>query len=185
MEKRESSNTNLERDIEMRTEIKLTAEQREKILKENWFSHDGRWFLKVAQELGFDVANRLNQIVIRSMGKTEAKRFLKESNFGEVKKIEDLLYIFNEGCRLYYPKEHEYEFKIIDKNTILGIVTKCIAFDGVKKAGVTDFYQCGCMTRHGAWLEAFGLDGEAFIRKSMMKGDNVCEVVCRVKEWKI
>jgi hypothetical protein len=45
----------------MRTEIKLTAEQREKILRENWWSHDGRWFLKAAQELGFDVANRLNQ----------------------------------------------------------------------------------------------------------------------------
>lgn len=169
----------------MRTEVKLTAEQRETILKENWFSHDGRWFLKVAQELGFDVANRLNQIVARSMGKTEAKRFLTESNFGEVKKIEDLQYIFTEGCRLYYPKEHEFEFKIVDKNTIVGTVTRCVAFDGVKKAGVTDFYQCGCMARHGAWLEAFGLDGEAFIRKSMMKGDNVCEVVCKVKEWKI
>lgn len=185
MEKRGSSNTNLERDIEMRTEIKLTPEQREKILKENWISHDARWFLKVAQELGFDVASRLNQIVIRSMGKTEAKRFLRESGFGEVRKIEDLLYIFEEGCRLYYPEEHEYEFKIMDKNTILGIVTRCIVFDAVKKAGVTDLYQCGCMTRHGAWLEAFGLDGEAFMRKSMMKGDNVCELVCKIKEWKI
>jgi len=63
--------TNSERDIEMRKAVKLTAEQREKILRENWVSHDGRWFLKTAQELGFDVANRLNQIVIRSMGKTE------------------------------------------------------------------------------------------------------------------
>ena len=184
MEKRQSSNTNLERDVEMRAEVKLTSEQREKILKENWFSHDGRWFLKVAQELGFDVANRLNQIVARSMGKTEAKRFLKESNFGEVKKIEDLQYIFTEGCRLYYPKEHEFEFKIVDKNTILGKVTTCIAFDAAKKAGVTDVYQCGCMARHGAWLEAFGLDGEAFIRKSMLKGDDFCEVVCTVKKWK-
>jgi hypothetical protein len=185
VEKRESSNTNLEGDVEMRTEVKLTAEQREKILKENWFSHDGRWFLKVAQELGFDVANRLNQIVARSMGKTEAKRFLIESNFGEVKKIEDLQYLFTEGCRLYYPKEHEFEFKIMDKNAILGIVTRCVAFDAVKKAGATDLYQCSCATRHGAWLEAFGLDGEAFIRKSMMKGDDICEIVGRVKEWKI
>jgi len=169
----------------MRTEIKLTAEQREKILRENWWSHDGRWFLKAAQELGFDVANRLNQNVIRSMGKTEAKRFLRESNFGKVKNIEDLRYIFEEGCRLYYPKEHEYEFKIMDKNTILGIVTRCIGFDAVKKAGVTDVYQCACVTRHGAWLEAFGLDGEALIRKSLMKGDDVCEVVCKIKEWKM
>jgi hypothetical protein len=58
------------RDIKMRAEIKLTAEQREKILRENWWwSHDGRWFLKAAQERGFDVTNRLNQIVTRSMGK--------------------------------------------------------------------------------------------------------------------
>ena len=26
---------------------------------------------------------------------------------------------------------------------------------------------------------------EAFMRKSVMKGDDVCEVVCKVKEWKI
>jgi hypothetical protein len=168
----------------MRTKVKLTSDRREKILKDNWFSHDGRWFLKVAQELGFDVANRLNQIVAKSMGKTEAKRFLIESNFGEVKNIEDLQYIFTEGCRLYYPKEHEFEFKIVDKNTLVGIVTRCIAFDAVKKTGTTDVYQCSCVIRHGAWLEAFGLDGEAFIRKSMMKGDNVCEIVAKIKEWK-
>jgi len=30
--------------------LKLTDEQKEKILKENWFSHDGQWFLKVVQE---------------------------------------------------------------------------------------------------------------------------------------
>ena len=94
MEKRQSSNTNLERDVEMKTRVKLTDEERRKILKENWFSHDGRWFLKAAQELGFDVANRQNQIVARSMGKTEAKRFLIDANFGEVKKIEDLQHIF-------------------------------------------------------------------------------------------
>jgi hypothetical protein len=36
MEKRQSSNANLERDVIMRTEVELTDEQREKILKENW-----------------------------------------------------------------------------------------------------------------------------------------------------
>lgn len=164
--------------------VNLTAEQREKILRENWMAHDGRWFLKVAQELGFDVANRLNQITIRSMGKTEAKRFLKESDFGEVKKIENLVYLLEAAWGLYF-EGLEYEFKILDKNTLSSILTRCPIFDAVKEAGVKDLYQCACAVRLGGWLEAFGLDGEVFIRKSMMKGDDVCELVLRVKEWKM
>ena len=30
---------------------KLTPEVRERILRDNWHSHDARWFLKVSQEL--------------------------------------------------------------------------------------------------------------------------------------
>ncbi len=55
---------------------RLTPEIRENVLRENWFAHDARWFLKVSEELGFDAGNRLNQITLRSMAKTYMKRII-------------------------------------------------------------------------------------------------------------
>ena len=156
--------------------VNLTAKQRERLLRQNWHSHDSRWFLKVAQELGPTVANRLNQITVRSMGKTEAKRFLTESNSGEVKNIEDLLHLFQEMGGLYYP---DFECKILDKNTILMYNTKCAI-----PASAPAFYECACMVRAEGCMEGLGLDAEAWLRKSRKEGDDICEGIYRIKEWK-
>jgi len=70
-------------------EVKLTPEQRERILRNIWLSHDGRWFLKSAEEFGFDTAAKLNLVVTESIGKTEMKQLIAETGYGEIKNIED------------------------------------------------------------------------------------------------
>ncbi len=55
---------------------RISAEEREKILRINWWSHDGGWFFYTAKEVGFDVANKLNLPVNKSIEKSEMKRLL-------------------------------------------------------------------------------------------------------------
>lgn len=156
----------------------LTSDQRERLLREVWWLHDARWFLKVAQEYGFEVANKLNKITVRSMGKTELRKFIAEIAFSEVKSIEDFNRISKIAYEFYFPQPYyESEVKIRNENSGLCVVTKCYVLDNVKKAGVTDLYDCACDFRIKGWLEACNLEGEVKILKSMKKGDPVCEIL--------
>jgi hypothetical protein len=49
----------------------LSSKERERILRQNWWGHDGRWFFQVASELGFSKANQMNMAINRAVGKME------------------------------------------------------------------------------------------------------------------
>ena len=42
---------------------KLSANDRENILRNNWWGHDGRWYLFVSKEFGFEKANDMNMAI--------------------------------------------------------------------------------------------------------------------------
>jgi len=106
-------------------EVKLTPEQRERLLRDIWISHDGQWVLKTVQEHGFDTANKLNHAVIRSLGKIEIKRLTAVTKLGEIKNSEDFERLLDIACGLYMPEEHKYEIKILDETSVLGRVLEC------------------------------------------------------------
>ena len=156
---------------------KLTPEVREKILRDNWHSHDARWFLKVSQELGFDVANRLNQITLKSMCKTDMKRILQATECHEINTVEDFVVVATIGADLYFPPPIlEVDIKAIDKESALVTITRCPTFEEVKKAGIVGLYECTCWIRFESDLEACNLNGTAKIQRSMMQGDSICEI---------
>src|SRR4030043_274286 len=101
-------------------EVKLTAGQKEKLLRNIWLLHDGRWFLKSVEQFGFDTATKLNLAVVKSIAKTEIKQLLAETGFGEVRNIEDLKTLMEIASPLYFPEEHKYEFKVVDEDTFVG-----------------------------------------------------------------
>ncbi len=69
---------------------KLTPEQKERLLRNIWLLHDGRWFLKSVERFGFDTATELNLGVVKSIARTEMKQLLAETDFGEVRNTKDL-----------------------------------------------------------------------------------------------
>jgi len=91
----------------------LSPSQRERILRDIWIAHDGRWFLKSAGKLGFDVATQLNLAVTKSIGKTEIRRLLSEIGEIEIKCIEDLNELLLIAGDIYCPVDHKYEYSII------------------------------------------------------------------------
>jgi hypothetical protein len=161
--------------------IKLTPEQREKLLRDIWILNDGRWFLKSVEQSGFDAATKLNLAVIKSIGKTEMKQLLAETGYGEVKNIEDLKALMEIASPLYFPEEHKYEFKVLDSNTFVGHVLECYAYKMVSKAGTTGIHQCAAKIRFDSWIEAMGLDGEVVNEKNTNNCNGTCEIFFKIK----
>lgn len=159
----------------------LTPKQREKILRDIWILNDARWFLKSTREVGFDTATRLNQMVAKSMGKTEIKRLMAEANYGEIKNIEDFKTIMEIAAALYFPEEHKYEIEILDKDSLLGHVLECYVHKNVSRAGSTAIHQCAAKARFDSWLEALGLEGDVIAEKNTNNCNGSCNIIFRIK----
>ena len=115
-------------------EIKLTARHKEKLLRNIWLLHDGKWFLRSVKESGFDTATKLNLALIKSIARMKMKQLLTETNFGEVRNVKDLQAVMEVAALLYFPKEHKYEFRVVDSNTFVGHMLECYVHKMVSKA---------------------------------------------------
>jgi hypothetical protein len=161
-------------------EAKLTAEQKEKLLRNIWLLHDGRWFLKSVEQFGFDATTRLNLAVVKSIARTEMKQLLAETDFGRVRNMKDLQALMEIAALLYFPEEHKYEFKIVDNNTFVGRVLECYVHKMVNKAGTTAIHRCAAKLRFDSWCRAMGLDGEVINEKDTSNCDGTCEIVFEI-----
>jgi hypothetical protein len=161
--------------------VKLTAEQKEKLLRNIWLLHDGRWFLKSTEQFDFDTATKLNLAVVKSIARTEMKQLLAETDFGEVRNVKDLQTLMEIASLLYFPEEHKYEFKVVDDNTLVGHVLECYVHKMVSKAGTTAIHQCAAKLRFDSWCQAMGLDGEVINEKDTGNCDGTCDIIFKIK----
>jgi len=162
-------------------EVKLTPEQKEKLLRNIWLLHDGRWFLKSIVQFGFDTATKLNLEVVESIGKTEMKQLIAETGFGEIKNIDDLKALIEIAAPLYFPEEHKYEIKVVDDSTLLGHVLECYVHKMVSKTGTTEIYQCAARLRFDSWLKGLGLKGEVINEKNTNNCNGTCDILFKIK----
>ena len=159
----------------------LAAEQKEKLLRNIWLLHDGRWFLKSVERFGFDTATKLNLAVVKSIARTEMKQLLAETDFGEVSDIQDLRLLMEIAALLYFPEEHKCKFKVVDNNTFVGHVLECYVHKMVSKAGTAAIHQCAAKMRFDSWRQAMGLDGEVINEKDTSNCNGTCEIIFRIK----
>jgi hypothetical protein len=160
----------------------LSSAQKEQILRDIWIAHDGRWFLKSAGKLGFDIATQLNLSVTKSFGKTEIKRLVSEIGKIEIKCIEDLKDFMLVASDLYCPVDHKYEFSIIDKNNLSAKILQCYVHKNVSLAGTTDIHQCAGKQRFISWLVALKLNGTVSNSKNTHDCNGTCEYIFNI-QW--
>ncbi|MEM3564379.1 MAG: DUF6125 family protein [Candidatus Jordarchaeaceae archaeon] len=162
---------------------RISAEEREKILRINWWSHDGRWYLYTGREVGFEAANRLNMLVNKSIGKAEMKRLLETLKIDPNRAAEYFFEIIETVSNLYTKDVFEVEgLTKENENTWIYRIKNSPCYEGTKKAGILNLYQCACYKRAEGWAEACGLTADIYIRKSLVKGDDVCEIVFSLKK---
>jgi hypothetical protein len=164
-------------------EVKLTAGQKEKLLRNIWLLHDGRWFVKSVEQFGFDTATELNLAVVKSIARTEMKQLLTETKFGEVRNMKELRAFMEVAALLYFPEEHRYEFKIVDNNTFVGHVLECYVHKMVSKAGTASVHRCAAKLRFNSWCQAMGLDGEVINERDTSNCNGTCEITFKIK-WR-
>lgn len=160
----------------------LSSSQRERILRDIWIAHDGRWFLKSAGKLGFDVATQLNLAVTKSFGKTEIKRLLSEIGEIDIKCIENLKGFLLIAADIYCPVDHKYEYSVIDKNNLSVKIFQCYVHKNVSLAGTTDIHQCAGKQRFISWLEALNLKGTVANSKNTNDCNGTCEYIFTI-QW--
>jgi len=116
------------------------------LFSKNWLTHDAMWYGSCMQELGPEKANQLNKTAVRMMATIEIKRILKLMDKPKGYTIEyfsELAEIIETAFRLVQTSFLTFDFSFPEKNLLRGRFNACFAYEGVKKFGMIDNYECG------------------------------------------
>ena len=133
------------------------------LLGKCWMTHDGMWFFHCLQEFGIEATNKINKSAIQTLAPIEIKRIkhilgIKKNidNFDEFKLF------FMEASKLMIPDFMSVTFSFPEKNKMTWVFDqgKCFAYEGIKKLGAIDKYECGVLYRIRCWLEALEIENK-------------------------
>ena len=120
----------------------ISTNDREKILRHNWWGHDGRWYLFVAKELGFEKANEMNMKINKAIGKLEIKNIMTISGIDKESIKQNLIQFLRTNLELCAKDVFDLQDFQEEGNSILFKVSNCPAHSGTQKAGYMNDYQC-------------------------------------------
>lgn len=143
---------------------KLNKVEVKELFSKNWLTHDAMWYGSCMQELGPDKANQLNKGAVRLMADIEIKRILKlmgKPRGYVADNFEDLAEIIETAFNLVQTSFMKFDFSFPEKNLLRGQFSYCFAYEGVKKFGLIDNYDCGIVERVKGWVDSLGVKYEA------------------------
>ena len=134
----------------------------QELLLKCWMTHDGAWFYHCVHEFGIEVTNRLNKAAIRTLAQVELPRITRALaidteapvDFESLKLIIDGMFSVVKGDFM------DFDYGFPAENTMDWRMQRCFAYEGMKRMGVSDGYQCGLVYRVGAWVEILGVTYE-------------------------
>lgn len=131
---------------------------REHIVK-NWMTHDAMWFLHCVQSCGIEETNRLNKAAIRSLAAIEFKRALRLFGMGRIDTLEALKDAVNAAFSVSKGDFMPFTYSFPQKDILRWEWPddSCFAYQGMKRMGVIDRYECGVIYRVMCWLENAGM----------------------------
>jgi len=124
------------------------------LLRKSWLTHDAMWVAAVYQECGPEVANKLNAKAIQSLTPIETKRFQKVLNLPSVDTFERLRAFVDGAFHIVSGDFTDYRITYPKHNILRWHAAQCFAFEGIKKLGMIDHYQCGILERVEGWFKA-------------------------------
>ena len=127
------------------------------LLGKCWMTHDGMWFFHCLQEFGIEATNKINKSAIQSLASIEIKRIKHVLGIEKnIEIFEEFKLFFMEASKLMIPDFTNVRFGFPEKNKMTWMFNqeKCFAYEGIKKLGVIDKYECGVLFRIRCWLDA-------------------------------
>ncbi|MFW9827817.1 MAG: DUF6125 family protein [Candidatus Thorarchaeota archaeon] len=124
------------------------------LLIKSWMTHDGMWFYHCLKECGMEKTNKINKAAIKSMSIIEIKRIQKIFGINKIEKFEDLQNIMDKAMKVFKADFMEFQHSFPEKNKLHCEIVRCWAYEGVKRIGAIDNYQCGIFSRIEGWFES-------------------------------
>lgn len=150
--------------------------ERESLLRRCWMTHDAMWFFHCAQACGMDTTNKINKAAVRSMAQIEIQRIKQALGIDKVDTFAQLVALLEATFDLMKADFMAFTWRISAENTLRWDMQRCFAYEGVRKLGVADQYQCGIFERMEGWAEGLGLEHTVTpqVQGCMMHTDGKC-----------
>jgi hypothetical protein len=141
----------------MRSPESVGLPELREVLTKCWMTHDAMWFLYCSHECGIEKANRINKAAVNSMARIEVKRLMKLFEVERIGTFQDLRHFLEAMEVVIKPDFMKFHTSFPRENLLRWDMTECFAYEGVKKVGAIDVYQCGIFDRVQGWLEGMGI----------------------------
>ena len=130
------------------------------LLIKNWMTHDAMWFVHSMSEIGIETTNRVNRKAVRSMAVIEIKRLKKLLGVSSIETFDDLTEFFVRAFETVRGDFMELNYSFPTHNLIHGEwkPEKCFAYQGIKRIGAIDQYECGIFERIEGWFEGLEIE---------------------------
>ena len=154
----------------------LGKKQLKELIVKCWMSHDGLWFYHSLQESGIEKTSRINQAAARSIGAVEAKRIVRALDIEKVDTFEKLKEVIDDGFDVVRGGFMDFDFDCSTKNVMHITANRCFAYEGIKKMGAIDGYDCGIFARVAGWFDGLEIKYEVSpqIEGCMMHAEGKC-----------
>ena len=139
---------------------RLAPAEREALLVQCWMAHDARWFAAAALAGGMELANRLNRMAAREVGKVEVRRIAGALGLPPVRSADDWILTQEALIGLLGPDLIDYRVSKEGESACRMSIERCFAHDQVTRAGVAEHYECGIFERVAGWLDGLGVPHE-------------------------
>ncbi len=135
----------------------LSKDELKEILIKNWMTHDAMWFLHCLRKTDIETTNKINKAASAGVGLIEAKRFKKILGFELIRTSDDLKEYMKLIFHIVKADFMKFKYEFINDNEMQCEMHECFAYDGIKRIGVIDQYQCGIFERVEGWFKGVGL----------------------------
>ena len=154
----------------------LKKKELKELLIKNWMTHDRMWFYHCFKEWGIAKTNIINKAAVRSMAMIEIKRIKKALEIEQIETFERFKGFMDDVCNIVKADFMKFEYNFPSDNACHIEMQKCFAYDGIKKIGAIDKYQCGIFERFKGWFEGLGIEYTVNIQigSCMMDSDGKC-----------
>lgn len=151
-------------------------------LQELWWAHDTLWYTEVARRVGFDAANAINQAILPLVTKRVARLLLKRGD--PPRTVEEVMDFLHAGDALMFsPRTRpEWTDEVIGPDEVLVNCTRCHPLERVRRAGVTEQYECPCFAYRTGFFKALGLGFEMEVLANMKDGAEACRIRVKIQE---
>jgi len=135
----------------------LAKNELKEILIKNWMTHDAMWFYHCLQECGIERTNKINRAAVRAMGIIEIGRIGEAVGIEKVATFEDIKSLLEAAWDILKGDFMKSSFSLPSKNVLRGDFERCFAYEGMKRIGAIEQYQCGIFERIYGWFDGMGI----------------------------